>query len=621
MCELVALAGMALSSCAMVKAATTRSGGTMMDWALLWVLYLSLYLVGQKFLSFQWDILLLEVGFTTIWLLPAMRSSSHAPPPLPMVWVVRWILFKLMLMSGVVKLQAQCPTWLHLTALKYHFATQCIPTPLAWFMHHLPPVLQQWGVAVTMWIEGPACWLLLSPLRKPRIFGASLQIALQVLIILTGNYNFFNALTILLACIHFDDTFLTGRLSPHPAAAEGHAHEDKPAGVDARRLAEQESQAASQRERARRRVAALEDAASYVVVAASLATLTWMVGLDSRGGMSPVLLVSAQDLDSWLGTVLPWTILYFWCVLLPLVSLQHLWGELSRSKSVGAAIGRLMSGLVAVMAAVLIFAVSARPMEQLHPSVTSALPPVPPQAYSLAQTYHVAGGYGLFRRMTGVGRNGEVARPEVIIEGTTDGERWLEYEFRYKPGDTRRRPPLVAPHQPRLDWQMWFAALGTYHHNPWFVHLCVKILQGSGDVLDLLDTDRLPFPRDQPPKALRASLYEYDFSPSSNSTDPSVWWTRRFKAEYLPGIDLDNESVKKFIKQHRWNNAAPSKGLPRKGFSQQLDNFIHTMRWPGGLVWAFTVGCFGALAQEIVEHLCSKWLLEGLSEELKPKAE
>jgi len=240
MCELVALAGMALSSCAMVKAATTRSGGTMMDWALLWVLYLSLYLVGQKFLSFQWDILLLEVGFTTIWLLPAMRSSSHAPPPLPMVWVVRWILFKLMLMSGVVKLQAQCPTWLHLTALKYHFATQCIPTPLAWFMHHLPPVLQQWGVAVTMWIEGPACWLLLSPLRKPRIFGASLQIALQVLIILTGNYNFFNALTILLACIHFDDTFLTGRLSPHPAAAEGHAHEDKPAGVDARRLAEPE---------------------------------------------------------------------------------------------------------------------------------------------------------------------------------------------------------------------------------------------------------------------------------------------------------------------------------------------------------------------------------------------
>ncbi len=80
------------------------------------------------------------------------------------------------------------------------------------------------------------------------------------------------------------------------------------------------------------------------------------------------------------------------------------------------------------------------------------------------------------------------------------GKSWLPYEFRYKPGEVHRPPPWVAPHQPRLDWQMWFAALGSYHHNPWLVHLCVKLLQGSPEVVDLLDVNALPFPVDSPPR-------------------------------------------------------------------------------------------------------------------------
>src|SRR5262249_33118792 len=97
--------------------------------------------------------------------------------------------------------------------------------------------------------------------------------------------------------------------------------------------------------------------------------------------------------------------------------------------------------------------------------------------------------YGLFAMMT-------TSRPEIIIEGSDDGMHWIEYEFKYKAGDLARRPGFVAPHQPRLDWQMWFAALERYQENPWFVRFLIRLLEGSPDVLALLAND--PFP-DAPP--------------------------------------------------------------------------------------------------------------------------
>jgi len=89
--------------------------------------------------------------------------------------------------------------------------------------------------------------------------------------------------------------------------------------------------------------------------------------------------------------------------------------------------------------------------------------------------------------MTGVGRDGQVARPEIILEGSGDGVHWEPLEFIHKPGDPRRAPTFVAPHQPRVDWQMWFAALGWYSHNPWLVNLVVRVLQGHPEVLALMD--------------------------------------------------------------------------------------------------------------------------------------
>jgi hypothetical protein len=136
--------------------------------------------------------------------------------------------------------------------------------------------------------------------------------------------------------------------------------------------------------------------------------------------------------------------------------------------------------------------------------------------------------YGLFAVMT---------RPrfEIIVQGSADGEHWLDYEFNYKPGDPHRRPEFVAPHQPRLDWQMWFAALGTYRENPWFIQFCGRVLQNSPEVLSLLK--RNPFPNG-PPKYIRAMLYEYHFTDLPTHRTTGEWWHRELKGEYLPVLSL-----------------------------------------------------------------------------------
>jgi hypothetical protein len=138
--------------------------------------------------------------------------------------------------------------------------------------------------------------------------------------------------------------------------------------------------------------------------------------------------------------------------------------------------------------------------------------------------------YGLFAVMT-------TSRPEIIIEGSNDGVTWAEYEFKYKPGDLKRRPRFVEPHQPRLDWQMWFAALGNYQQNPWLVNFCIRLSQGSKEVLALLE--RNPFP-DQPPRYIRATVYSYHFTDNPTRRKSASWWRREREGDYLPAISLQD---------------------------------------------------------------------------------
>jgi predicted DCC family thiol-disulfide oxidoreductase YuxK len=384
--------------------------------AALWVLYLSLVIAGQDFLSFQWDILLLESGFLAILLAPwqFLAGSERRRPSRLVIWLLRILLFRLMFSSGMVKLASGDPTWRNLTALHYHYETQPLPTPAAWYMYQLPLWFQKLSTAVTLGIELAVPFFLLAP-RRLRFLAAAAIAFLQTLILLTGNYAFFNLLTLALCIPALDDAFV-GRFLP---------------GRLARKLTEN-----LHRESRFRRLAVAVCGAAIVF-----------------GG-------AVQVLD-----------------------------------------------------------IVARP---------PVLPEFAERLINRLTRFHIISSYGLFAVMT-------TTRPEILVEGSNDRETWLAYEFKYKPGDLKRRPPIVAPHQPRLDWQMWFAALGDYRSNPWFVNLVVRLLEGAPEVLALLEKN--PFPA-APPRYIRASRCEYEFTDFATKRAGGAWWQRKPAGLYFPAASL-----------------------------------------------------------------------------------
>jgi hypothetical protein len=143
--------------------------------------------------------------------------------------------------------------------------------------------------------------------------------------------------------------------------------------------------------------------------------------------------------------------------------------------------------------------------------------------------------YGLFAVMT-------TERPEIELEGSLDGETWKPYGFRYKPGALDRAPVWNTPHQPRLDWQMWFAALGDYRRNQWLGNLMTRLLQGEPSVLELLGDN--PF-EGEPPKQMRAVIYRYEFTSAEERRATRNWWTRRDRLLYAPilGVPIEPAST------------------------------------------------------------------------------
>jgi hypothetical protein len=386
----------------------------------LWVLYLSFVNAGRVFLSFQWDSLLLETGLLALFVAPwslRPRLATTAEPSRLGVWLVRWLLFRLMFASGVVKLvhdDPSQPTWHELTALTYHYETQCLPPWTAWYAHHLPLWWQRFSCAAMFAIELAVPFLVFGP-RRARLVAAAAFVGFQLLIIVTGNYTFFNWLTITLALLLCDDralaTVLPSRWPPRAAApAPG-------PGI------------------ARMRSIVALPLMALLLVASTLTFARQMAGRE------------------------------------------------------------LVPGL-------------ARPLlERLEP-------------------FRSVNGYGLFARMTTV-------RNEIVIEGSDDGTTWLPYELPWKPGDVMRRPAFVAPHQPRLDWQMWFAALTPYRANPdrWFARLLGRLLEGEPEVLALFASN--PFPN-APPRHVRAVAWEYHFT---DPGDPSgAWWRREWRGIYAPPL-------------------------------------------------------------------------------------
>src|SRR5262249_3207389 len=135
--------------------------------------------------------------------------------------------------------------------------------------------------------------------------------------------------------------------------------------------------------------------------------------------------------------------------------------------------------------------------------------------FDFFEPFHLVNSYGLFSVMT-------TERPEIVIEGSHDGQSWEPYVFKWKPGDPSEPPRFVAPHQPRLDWQMWFAALGFAAGNPWFMRFLRRLLEGTPEVLALLKNN--PFEQ-VPPRYIRAVLYRYRYSSRKERRRERVWWT------------------------------------------------------------------------------------------------
>lgn len=163
--------------------------------------------------------------------------------------------------------------------------------------------------------------------------------------------------------------------------------------------------------------------------------------------------------------------------------------------------------------------------------------------------------------------NGSVLTPAVVVN-------WHEIHFYYKPGAVNASLPIIAPHQPRLDWQMWFAALSDYNQQPWFVHLAQKLLTGSPDVYALLPPHE-HFSPEFPPNVVRASRYLYTFTRDAGASD---WWQRTKVGDYLPAIGLNNETVDKFLEQHGWTVKISARCRPTMADKRLLVAFVAFLR-------------------------------------------
>lgn len=391
-------------------------GGT--NFLVLWFLYLSLVSVGHPFLSFQWDTLLLEAGLLAVCLAPwrfGFYKFQELRPSLLGRWLVLLLLFRLMIFSGLVKIFSGDEAWLNFTALSFHYETQPLPTPLAYFMHQLPLEFHQLSVGILFFLELVVPFLIFAP-RRPQLVCAACLIGLQGLIILTGNYCFFNILTILMCLLLIDDSSWSRRC-----------------------------------------------------------TWNWIKKCTMPSG-TPV-----WRLPSW--------------VLLPLASLVILISTMNLTRVIGVNVrwpAWILSGIETV------------------------------------EPFRSINSYGLFAVMT-------KERREIVVQGSNDGKLWLEYKFKFKPEEVTRAPMFLAPHQPRLDWQMWFAALGTFRNNPWFLNFGEQLLRGNQDVINLLE--RNPFPN-HPPELIRAVSYRYTFTSLSEWRDSGKWWTATKEEIYLPPMSL-----------------------------------------------------------------------------------
>ena len=376
----------------------------------LWLLYRSFVSAGQVWYGYGWELLLLETGFLAIFAAPL---ASFGPFPerrisLGLIWLYRWLAFRVMLGAGLIKLRGDA-CWRDLTCLDFHFETQPLPNPLSPIFHGLPHWAHAGGVLFNHLAELVLPFCLLLP-RRARAWAGAGMIAFQLTLIASGNLSFLNWLTIVPLLASFDDRLLA-RVLPR-----------------------------------------------------ALSTRALAARPGTRGQLVALSLLSA---------------------LVAMLSLSPVRNMVSRRQQMNAAFDSLM----------------------------------------LVNSYGAFGSVGRERR-------------ELVIEGTRDLDpgpeaRWQAYELPFKPGDPMRGLPIVSPLQPRLDWQLWFAAMASAEDEPWLLHLVWQLLHAEPSVRRLFAHD--PF-GDKPPRYVRIMRYRYRFAP--RTTD--AVWTRELEGYWLPPLPADD---------------------------------------------------------------------------------
>ncbi|KAF7496486.1 Lipase maturation factor 2 [Sarcoptes scabiei] len=445
------------------------------NYLLLFILYGSCVNVGQTFLYFQWDTFLLEVGALTV--LISKRSTGmnsfwnrFCPHPQLVLWTAKWLLFKFMLSSGVVKFTARCPLWWSLRALDVHFESQPLPTSLAWWIHRLPQNWLHFFVIVHFVMEIACPFIFFTPFKSFQILAFLSQILLQIAIFLTGNYNFFNMLTMILSItLLSDDLFRRKRI-------------------------------ANQSTHSRINLKTIETICFGIFIGSIVYYTIYFFDIkfdtaDLWNGPQSKINFTYDQFDLFVINCITISIA-LGVISLIVISIYSFYKCCSYGSFIGKLIHCITTTFYTILCAI-ILVLSIVPLSELDTTGQQSRTFVSKNmqsGFGFVQHHHIMSSYGLFRSMTGDG-----GRPELMIEVSND-DKWISVPFKYKPVDLHKPPEFVVPHQPRLDWQMWFAALSSYQNNPWLLHLSYRILTGSDDVLDLLDKNSISF--QTPPKYL-----------------------------------------------------------------------------------------------------------------------
>ena len=358
---------------------------------------------------FQWDILMLEVGFLTAIAAPLDIPFLPKKSPHDSVtfWLVRWLIFRLMFASGVVKLTSGCPTWWGLSALNIHFESQCIPTPLAWYAHHLPDWLLRWSVVATYVIEIAIPFLFFIPIGNLRLFAFWSQIFFQMAIILTGNYNFFNLLTCAICLSILNDSHIQRRLTYG---------------------------------RKVKMLKIIEVLVSFIIYSSLIYWTVYLFDIKfANQEVKSKIIFNKEQFNEFLRIAIPLSIAIGSASLLFNI-ISAIYNCFKLPMNHFNKVKHLLLTLVFSSVAVFMFSISLVPHTSLEPTQSNTLWPVIKRWHRSTDGFQLVNSYGLFRRMTGL--NG---RPELVIEGANDlkGE-WREYHFKYKPGDVSQAPKFIS---------------------------------------------------------------------------------------------------------------------------------------------------------------------------------